>query len=351
MKTSYSYFTILLACCLCCFSCSPTVDTSDDLPLGAQFNVEKSMEYLGKIIDHDPDNKEARYQRAKLYMEMATPLKAKEDIVVSLSEDAKNPDFLLLKSKIDKQLGQVEEALLSVDKIQQLGLKVQTVDYLLFATEINLEVGNLDKAGSFLRQATEYAPNYPRLLYQRARYYAYLQDTSKAFAFQKLALAEDSSLDEAKIGLAELYIKRHQVDSSLLFLSKVKQPVKDIRYHSSLAKALSLTGYADSASGYWYATLRMSPYDPEANYEMAKYYMVKGNMSSGADFLKRIPENDRNKFKDYNYKFAVANEALGNEDIAQEYFSKQYTIDSTVLNKAKTKRKKTPSPAIVLPPN
>ncbi len=323
------------------YSCSPAVDTSDDLPIGARYDAHKSLEYLSKIIEHDPENDEVRFQRARIYLEFSAPLKAKDDIQAALSEKPDDVDYLLLKAKIDMQLGQMEDALAAVDKIQQMGLKVQTVDYLLFASQINLVVGNFNKAGSFLRQATEYAPEYSKLLSQRARYYAYTHDTVKAFAFYKMAFLKDSTLEEVKMGLAELYLRTHAVDTSILYLKKLK-PIQDVQYNSLVAKTLLLTNQGDSASKHLYIILHLSPYHPEANYDLALYYMAKGDMASGLNFLQRIPENDRDTFKDYYYKLAVAYQSIGNEELAKEYFNKQYSIDSTYLNKAKKRQKESP---------
>jgi predicted Zn-dependent protease len=333
-----TFFLLSIGCLWVFSSCSPTVDTSDDLPISARSDLSKSLDYLTKIIDHDPDNEEVRFQRAKIYLQLIAPLKAKDDILVALSEQPNNVDYLLLKAKIDKQLGQMEDVLAAIDKIQSLVVPIQSVDYLLFATEMNLEVGNFDKAGSFLRQATEYAPEYAPVLSQRARYYAYSHDTLKALAFYKLALAQDSGLDETKIGLAELYLKKHMVDSSIMYLSTAR-PQRNIPYYSLVAKTLLLTNQGDSASKYLYSILRLSPYDASANYEMAMYYMGKGDVASSLNFLDRIPENDRFKFKDYYYRYAVANEFIGNMEVAKESYKKQYMVDSTYLNRNRKQKK------------
>lgn len=313
------------------------------MPIGAEYDPNKSLEYLTRVSEHDPEDEEVRYLRAKLFLELGVPIKAKEDILKALFEKPHDIDFLFLKARIDKELGQMEEVLESIDRIQHLNQGVQRVDFLLFASEVYMELGNFNKASFLLSKATEYAPNYSRLSFQRARYYAYTSDTAKAFAFMKAAVAEDSVYDNAHIGMAELYLRQHHLDSSGFHLSKVK-PTKDARYQTIMAHTLMKTGLPDSASKHWYNVLRQLPYSPEANYELAKYYMVKGDMGSAINFLKRIPLNDRASIKDYNYKFAVANEAVGNNEIALEYYNKQFVVDSTVLYQSRKRQVERPRP-------
>jgi tetratricopeptide (TPR) repeat protein len=324
---------IALLAWLCC-SCNPEVETSDHLPLDAKMDAEKSLEYLSKVINYDSDNEEARYQRAVLYFQKDDLLKAKTDIVEALADKPNEPEYLYLKAKIDDHLGQPQEVKSTIEKIQKADKQFYSLDYLLFASSFFMKTGNLSKSSYFLQLASESVPDHPLVYCQRALYYSFVHDTAKAFQFYRKSIERDSTVELAYLNMADLFDKTDKSDSSLQMLSKVKS-TKNVQYHILLAKALMHTHRMDSAAEHLQVALNLAPKLPAVNFQLGCYYLAKGEMDKAEQRFACIAENDRGKFRDFNYRYAVALEGVGNTELAKDYYNKQYYTDSTVFNKKK----------------
>ncbi len=326
-------------------ACSPIVDTSPQFADGGTLDISKAIEYLDKIIEHDQINAEALFQRAQLELQLGRMSKAKSDILAALAEDPLNLDYLVLKAKISDHLGQLQEALRTIEFIQEKGLSLSTVESQLFASDIYLKSNNLSKAEYYLQKATAHAPLFPTVLFHRARYYALGQDTVKALSFYKLLLQKDSTHLGGLMGVSELYLQKKQPDSCLFFLTKIPDNKSSV-YNVLMAKSLMALNKSDSASFWWEVALQQSPRLAEAHYELGKYYLAKKDYSNARAHLASVPDNERVKYPDYPLLFAKVSYNLADSVNAAYYYQKALELDSSLVHQEKqflVKKSKTPT--------
>ncbi len=316
------------------WGCSPVVETSQKFAEGGEFSIENSIEYLDKIIKHNSSNSDALFQRASLELKIARTLRAKEDIMEALEEEPKNPDYLILKAKIDNQLGQFQEAITTIELLLENNIPISTVEDQLFVAELYLKYGNESKSNYFLQKAAASAPSFPDVIFQRARFYAITHDTVKAINYYKLLLAKDSIHENGIIGLADIFIQTSKSDSALAWLDNL-QKSKNHVYSCLIARALKQKNQVDSASSWWGKALLITPRLAEAHYELADYYYHKGNYPSAKSHLASVPENEHNRYKGYNLLYAKTCTMLQDSATAAIYYHKVYLQDSTLLRPKK----------------
>lgn len=319
------------------FSCSPVVETSEEFPNNAVFSESNAIHYLDRVIDHDHDNAEALFQRAKLGLRAGDDLKAKEDIVKALEVNPEDPDYLLLKARIDEGLGQYAEAIHTIEKLQKVKRFINTLDFELFASDLYLKTKNYNLAGYYLQSAAEKIPNHKDVLYQRAKLYASTYDTLKAMSFYKLVLAKDSLHEAALLHLSELYLRKRHSDTTLLYLAKLKSN-KSLEYHLLVAEALKETKRIDSAAKHWEQALLLMPRNAQANYDLGKYYFAKGDLENANKHMSAVAENERTKLPGFYLLFVKINERLGNVELALSLYHKQNLADSALLPKQRIKK-------------
>ena len=321
---------ILICFTLFVFGCSPVVETSEEFAINGKFDVEKSIQYLDKIIDHDGGNADALFQRSKLELQIKKTLKAKEDILNAISIEPENSDYLMLKAQIDAEIGQNEEAVNSIEAILKKGENLNTVEAQLFATNLYLNINNLNKAEYFLQQASLIAPGLPQVLYNRARLALIRHDTAKAVFFYYVILKKDSANSNSLIDLAEINLKRNNVDSALVLLSKVKTD-KPLKYNVLLAESLAKKGFSDSASKFWGQALLLSPRDARSHYELAKHFYYEDLFQNAITHFTAVQENERKKFKDFYLMLAYSYQQLSDTIRSEQNFVRAQQIDSNIV--------------------
>jgi len=312
------------------YSCSPVVETSEEFAVNGEQSIEKSIEYLDRIVDHDGSNADALFQRARLELSIQQPLKAKEDIVASLSIEPQNPEYLMLKAKIDAEIGQNADAINSIEKILKMGENLNTVEAQLFATNLYLDVNNLNKAEYFLQQAALSAPELPEVLYQRAKLYTIRHDTLRAIAFYKQILLKDSLHKGSLTDMAEISFNRNKSDTALILLSKIPGE-GTFKYNVLFAKSLMKKGLADSAVKFWGKALLLSPRDAMAHFELGKYYYATEFYQNAVSHFVAVPENDRRKYKDFYLMYAYSSYLLPDSGRGDELFHTAKMLDSNIV--------------------
>lgn len=313
-------------------SCSPVVDSSNEFAEGGKLDIQKTLEYLDRIIKHDNDNAQALFQRARLELQLSYTLKAKEDIEAALEEEPLNVDFLLLKSMIDFKLGQYNEAVKTVEFVQKKGLDFNTVENHLFVSDLYLKFGNVNKSEYFLQKAIATAPDFPEVKFQRARYYAVMRDTIKAIAYFKLLLLDDSTHEEGLLGISDIYLKQQEADSALAWLSKTTKS-KNYYYEVLTARALDQKSLHDSAIVWWEKALLQSPRLAEAHFHLAEFKYRKGDYPMAKSHLASLAENERKNFRTFDLLYAKTCTMLNDSLTAAIYYHKVYLQDSTLLRR------------------
>jgi len=326
----FCYYLVLF---LALFSaCSPIVDTSQQFADGGTTDIQKSIDYLDKIIEHSPRNANALFQRAILELQLSRTIKAKEDIVTAIDIDPLNLDFLLLKAKIDDKLGQYKEALQTIEFILENRLNISTIDAQLLVSDLYLKTNNLSKSEFFLQKASANAPNFVPVIYQRAKFYATGHDTIKAKYFYKQLLFIDSTHEGGILGLADIYLKNQLPDSSLIMLSNITES-DNFLFYVLMAKSLMQTSKVDSAAYWWGKALLKSPRLAEAHYELGKHFYKLKNYTSARLHFASVPENERAKYLDYDLFFAKISEKLSDSATSAYYYQKASKLDSSLMQK------------------
>lgn len=316
-------------------SCSPVVDSSNEFAEGGKLDIQKTLEYLDRIIKHDNDNAQALFQRARLELQLAYTLKSKDDIEAALEEEPLNVDFLILKAKIDFKLGQYNEAVKTIEFVQKQGLDFNTVENHLFISDLYLKFGNINKSEYFLQKAITAAPDFLEVKFQRARYYAVMQDTSKAISYFKLLLLDDSTHENGLLGIADIYLKQHEPDSAIGWLSKTAKS-KNYYYDVLIARALDQKKLQDSASVWWEKALLQSPRLAEAHFQLAEFKYKKGDYPVAKSHLASVAENERKNFRTFDLLYAKTSTMLNDSATAAIYYHKVYLQDSTLLRRKKS---------------
>jgi tetratricopeptide (TPR) repeat protein len=315
-------------------SCSPVVDSSNEFAEGGKYDIQKTLEYLDRIIKHDNDNTQALFQRARIEFQLSYTLKAKEDIEMALEEEPLNVDYLLLKAKIDYKLGQYKEAVKTVEYIQKQGLDFNTVENHLFISNLYLKFGNVNKSEYFLQKAISVAPDFLEVKYQRARYYAVMRDTVKAISYYKLLLLVDSTHEDGLLGISDVYLKKYEPDSALKWLAN-RRSSKNFYYDVLVARALDQKNLQDSASVWWEKALLQSPRLAEAHFRLAEYKYKKGDYPVAKSHLASVAENERKNFRTFDLLYAKTSTMLNDSATAAIYYHKVYLQDSTLLRRKK----------------
>jgi len=315
-------------------SCSPVVDSSNEFAEGGKFDIQKTLEYLDRIIKHDNNNAQALFQRARLELQLSYTLKAREDIEVALEEEPLNVDFLFLKAQIDYKLGQYNEAVKTIEFVQKQGLAFNTVENYLFISDLYLKFGNVNKSEYFLQKAIAVAPDFLEVKFQRARYYAVMQDTIKAISYFKLLLLDDSTHENGLLGISDIYIKQHEPDSALILLSMTIES-KNYYYDVLIARALDKKKLQDSASIWWEKALLQSPRLAEAHFQLAEFKYKKGDYPVAKSHLASVAENERHNFRTFDLLYAKTSTMLNDSATAAIYYHKVYLQDSTLLRRKK----------------
>jgi tetratricopeptide (TPR) repeat protein len=311
------------------------VDSSNEFAEGGKLDIKKTLEYLDRIIKHDNNNAQALYHRAFLELQLSYTLKAKDDIEVALEEEPLNVDFLILKAQIDFKLGQYNEAVKTIEFIQKQGLDFNTVENYLFISDLYLKFGNVNKSEYFLQKAITAAPDFLEVKFQRARYYAVMQDTAKAISYFKLLLLDDSTHERGLLGIAEIYLKQHKADSALVWLSKNTKS-GNYYYEVLIARALDQKNLQDSAVFWWEKSLLQSPRLAEAHFQLAGYKYKKGDYSVAKSHLASVAENERKNFRTFDLLYAKTSTMLNDSATAAIYYHKVYLQDSTLLRRKKS---------------
>lgn len=326
---------VFVAFILLMVSCSPVVDSSNEFAEGGKVDIQKTLEYLDRIIKHDNDNAQALFQRARLELQLSYTLKAKDDIEAALEEEPLNVDFLILKAQIDFKLGQYNEAVKTIEFVQKQGLDFNTVENHLFISDLYLKFGNVNKSEYFLQKAITAAPDFLEVKFQRARYYAVMQDTAKAISYFKLLLLDDSTHENGLLGISDIYLKQQKPDSALGWLAR-KMNSKNFYYDVLIARALDQKNLQDSASVWWEKALLQSPRLAEAHFRLAEYKYKKGDYPIAKSHLASVAENERKNFRTFDLLYAKTSTMLNDSATAAIYYHKVYLQDSTLLRRKKS---------------
>lgn len=330
-------FIIFILFAFALVSCSPVVETSEEFVIDGNFDLEKSVEYLDKIIDHDAQNADALYQRATLELQLSRTLKAKEDVMAALNIEPKNFHYLTLKAKIDAALGQYAEAIQTIDAMVKEG-GLQTVENKIFATDLYLRINDVNKAEYFIQQAAIEAPDMQEVVYQRARLYVIKLDTTKALNYFKQVLRKDSLHQGSLLGVSEIFLHKGLTDSSLYFLGKVRNK-ENALFNTLAAKGLERTGKVDSATKFWGKVLLLMPRNAEAHYALGKYYYQRGAFQNASAHFAAVSENERKSFKDFYLLYSKTSFQLADTARAHSLYQKAIQLDSTLVHKEKKKSK------------
>ena len=286
MKPYYLYLLIALLNVAC------SSEPAHQIPELPDFDEASYYEYalasLNEVLEEDPENAEALYQRSKLLLKRGETNQALSSIREAVDIEGNNPDFRLTSAQALLQKGRNREAVREARTALNQGGRA-LAGYELLA-EANLNSNYFAEAIRYSDSALALAPRHHQNYYRKGTAAARTQDTVTAEEnlLKSLTLGAEGTLVYGV--LIDMYMSNDSYAKARTYMEKMLSAgPADNRVRFQQAKILRMTGQQDSAQAILYRLRADSTVSQTPVYrELAELYYQKRFYDSALHYAQRV---------------------------------------------------------------
>ena len=249
---------------------------------------EHALTSLEEVLQDDPENAEALYQRAQLLLRQGKTNQALSSIREAIDIDDRNPDYRLVSARVLLQKGQNRQAVREArSALNRGGASLEGYELL---AQANLSSNYFADAIRYSDSARALAPD---------RYQNYYWKGTAAARTQDTLTAEKNLLKSLSLGaegtavygtLVDMYMGRNRYTKARTYMEKMlREGPADNRVRFQQAKILRMTGQEDSAQVILYQLRADSTLNHTSVYqELAELYYQKRFYDSALHYAQRV---------------------------------------------------------------
>lgn len=288
---------------------------------------EPKISTLSNSINDEPENADLYFKRALVYRQYLNFEKALKDVNEAIRLDNGNPGYFILKSQILKESGYKKEALKSARKALDLGSQHPNV-FILLAT-LYSDLGLSKKADEFTEKAILLAPYSAEVVFLDALKELRRGDTLNGLSKLRKSLKIDKSFSESYSKIAEVFYRRNDFDSALVYI------VQAMNSSGNKAQVYYLNGKILESSGYKKAGIESFEVAAQkdslflpAFEELGDYYYASGSLEKARLNYLNVYQNSSSNRK-VNLNLGEIYEKIGQEEKALPFYQSALKLDSS----------------------
>ncbi len=267
-----------------CYSNKPLGDEIVPIPVNSVEETQKKIEFLGEVIEENPESSDYYFRRADLYLKINKERLAKTDIEKAIKLDSTQGKYYYIHAQILDMMQESKDALKAAQKAEKQEATETELDMLLGKLYFENDVP--DKSVKHLKKIEKIFPQRSEIHYYKGKSYRQLKDTANAVASFITAIALRPDYSEAYESLGQLFNEYRKPRAALYYINKgiknatVKAPLyfmaghtnrKLLRYDEALD---CFVNAVKSDSTYW-----------QASHYLANYFLRKEQISKGMQYL------------------------------------------------------------------
>jgi tetratricopeptide (TPR) repeat protein len=232
-----------------------------------EYSSVAQLNALNEAIDHDDDNEDLYYKRAKYFFDNNAYGSAEKDLQTVFKLNPNKSDAWVLSSLLNYKLNNTSKSLNHANKALSLGNRNPELYTLLSLNYLKLKDTVLSKR--YLVTLQSIAPHITDVQHINGLLSLQRKDTSRAKAYFTFCINKNTNDIESSLLLMDIYYRKNQLDSLMPLLIKVRNRTKcnpnlflyEAKYYEKqkfymAAKVLYEEGLACNA----YATVLYFPY-------------------------------------------------------------------------------------------
>lgn len=328
MKRCRLSFTILLFSALMILggllqSCQSDARNSTRIPpttkkSKAQWQTD-ALNSLSDLISRNIDIDLNYFKRSRIYFEREQYVQAMEDINEAINEKDNIGEYFLLRGKINRELGEIDNALEDAERAE--ALQQTSPDLYVLMADIFQVKNRFRESGAYLAQAMKMAPYDGSAYYVKGMLQARQGDSLSSLASLNSAIVLNPRLVRAYQQSTVIYLKLKDFPQALSFNNRAikRFPANPELYfeRGEIYKTLSVN---DTALVNYRKATSLNPKYGDAFFQIgALEIKQKGYYSALIAFQQLIKVNPNHP--QINYLLAFCYEKLGNDIKAKEYFT------------------------------
>lgn len=274
---------------------------------------------LSDLISRNTDTDLNYFKRARIYFDREQFSLALEDINEAINEKDNVGEYFLLRGKVNRELGEIDNALEDAERAE--ALQQSSPDLYILLADIFQVKNKFREANKYLVQAMKMAPYDGSAYYVKGMLLARQGDSLASLANLNSAISMNPRLIRAYQQSTIIYRKLLNFDQALDFNNKaIKRFPNNAELYferGDIYKNLSIT---DTALVYYQKATSLNPKFEDAFFQIgALEIKQRGYYGALLAFQKLIQINP--KHPQINYLIAYCYEKLGNDIKAKEYFT------------------------------
>ena len=284
-----SYYLILL---LAFFNLACSPEPAQQIPELPDFDEASYYEYalasLEEVLEDDPENAEALYQRAELLLKQGKTNQALSSIREALDIDGDNPQYRLVSGQALLRKGQNREAVREAKAaLTKTGASLDLYELL---AEASLNSNYFADAIKYSDSALALAPRHYQNYYRKGTAAARTQDTLTAEKNLLRSLELGAEGTNVYGTLVDMYMASNSYEKARTYMEKMlKEGRADNRVRFQQAKILRMTGMEDSAQVILYRLRADSTVNHTPVYqELAELYSQKRFYDSALYYAQQV---------------------------------------------------------------
>jgi tetratricopeptide (TPR) repeat protein len=280
---------------------------------------------LSDLINSNTDTDLNYFKRARIYFEREQYREALSDINEAIDEKDNVGEYFLLRGKVNRELGEIDNALEDAERAE--ALQQTTPDLYVLMADIFQVKNQFREASRYLVQAMRMAPYDGSAYYVKGMFQARQGDSLASLASLNSAIVMNPRLLRAYQQSTIIYRKLLNFDQALAFNNKAisRFPNKPELYfeRGEIYKNLSVL---DTALVYYRKAVVLNPKYADAHFQIGALELTQRGYYSALRAFQQLmslrPDHPR-----INYLIAYCYERLGNDDQARVYFTNETLKD------------------------
>jgi tetratricopeptide (TPR) repeat protein len=278
-----------------------------------------ALSSLSDLINRNVDSDLNYFKRSRIYFEREQYVQAIKDINEAIDEKDNIGEYFLLRGKINRELGEIDNALEDAERAE--ALQQTSPDLYVLMADIFLVKNRLRESNAYLAHAMKMAPYDGSAYYVKGMLQARQGDSLASLASLNSAITMNPRLARAYQQSTIIYLKLKDFNQALAFNNRAitRFPTNPELYfeRGEIYKTLSLS---DTALVNYRKATALNPKYGEAFFQIgALEIKQKGYYSALRAFQQLL--NLKPNHPQINYLIAFCYEKLGNDSKAKEYFT------------------------------
>jgi len=283
---------------------------------------------LSDLINSNTDVDLNYFKRARIYFDREQYRQALSDINEAINEKDNVGEYFLLRGKISRELGEIDNALEDAERAE--ALQQTSPDLYILMADIFQVQNKFREANRYLVQAMKMAPYDGSAYYVKGMLQARLGDSLASLASLNSAIVMNPRLIRAYQQSTTIYRKLLNFDQALVYNNKAisRFPNNAELYfeRGEIFKNLSAT---DTALVFYRKAASINPKYADAYFQIGALELSQRGYYSALLAFQQL-YNLKPGHPQINYLIAFCYERLGNDSKAKEYYTYEFEKDPTL---------------------